>query len=86
MDHGHRISYEALKRGTEVFSRDGERLGIVKRVVADDRTRIFKDVVIDIKLGPGGLKLVDARDVEDIFERGLHLRLSADEVDALPAP
>ncbi|MCW2989424.1 MAG: hypothetical protein JWM73_18 [Solirubrobacterales bacterium] len=86
MDHGHRISYQALANGTEVFDRDGKRLGVVQRVVADTRTHIFKDVVIDTKLGPGGLKLVDSRDVEDIYERALVLKLSAAEVEALPKP
>jgi sporulation protein YlmC with PRC-barrel domain len=86
MDHGHRISYQALKKGTEVFDRDGARLGVVQRIVADTKTHIFKDLVIDTKLGPGGLKLVHPADVEDILERAVVLKLSAAEVDALPAP
>lgn len=86
MDHGHRISYQALRRGTEVFCRDGTRLGVVQKVVADTRTHIFKDLIIDTKLGPGGLKVVHPADVEDIFERGVHLKLSATEVDGLPNP
>lgn len=86
MDRGHRISYQALKRGTEVFDRDGTRLGVVQRVIADTRTHIFKDLVIDTKLGPGGLKLVHPADIEDIFERAVVLKLSGGEVDALPAP
>lgn len=83
MDHGHRISYQALKRGTEVFDRDGVRLGVVQRVVADAKTHIFKDLVIDTKLGPGGLKAIHPADVEDIYERRVDLKLSAAEVDAL---
>ncbi|MFL5845130.1 MAG: PRC-barrel domain-containing protein [Solirubrobacteraceae bacterium] len=85
-DHGHRIAYHALRNGTEVFDNAGKRLGVVQRVVADAKTQIFKDVVIDTKLGPGGLKLVDSRDVEDIYERALVLKLSAAEVEALPKP
>ena len=86
MDHGHRVSYQALKKGTEVFARDGTRLGVVQRVIADTRTHIFKDLVIDTKLGPGGLKLVHPADIEDIFERAVELKLTAAQVDALPAP
>jgi sporulation protein YlmC with PRC-barrel domain len=86
MDHGLPISYQALKNGTEVFDRDGKRVGVVQRVVADTATDIFKELIIDTKLGPGGLKVVDPADVEDIFERAVHLKLSAQEVDALPAP
>ena len=86
MDHGHRISYQALKKGTEVFSSDGTRLGVVQRVVADAKTHIFKDLVIDTKLGPGGLKLVHPADIEDIHERAVLLKLDAAAVEALPAP
>ena len=85
-DRGHRISYQALRNGTEVFCCDGTRLGVVQRVVADTRTHIFKDLVIDTKLGPGGLKVVHPADVEDIYEKAVVLKLSAAEVDALPAP
>lgn len=86
MDHGHRISYQALKKGTEVFSSDGVRLGVVQRVVADAKTHIFKDLVIDTKLGPGGLKLVHPADIDDIHERAVVLKLDAAAVDGLPAP
>lgn len=86
MDHGHPISYQALKKGTEVFDRDGARLGVVQRVIADTKTHIFKDLIIDTKLGPGGLKLVHPADIGDIYERRVILKLTAVEVDALPAP
>ena len=86
VDHGHRISYQALKSGTEVFSSDGQRLGVVQRVVVDAKAHIFNELVIDTKLGPGGLKVVDAREVEDIHERAVVLKLAAVEVEALPKP
>lgn len=86
MDHGNRISYQALERGTEVFSSDGQRLGVVQRVVVDAKAHIFNELVIDTKLGPGGLKVVDARDVDDIHERGVVLALEAAAVDGLPKP
>lgn len=86
MDHGERISYQALTRGTDVFDREGVRLGVVQRVVADARTHIFRDLVIDTKLGPGGLKVVHPADIEDILERAVLLKLSAADVEALPKP
>jgi sporulation protein YlmC with PRC-barrel domain len=86
VERGHRISYQALRNGTEVFDREGLRLGVVQRVVADAKTHIFKAVVIDTKLGPGGLKLVDSRDIDDIYERALVLKLGAAEVETLPKP
>lgn len=86
VEHGHRISYQALKRGTEVFSSDGQRLGVVQRVVADTKTHIFKELVIDTKLGPGGLKVVHPADIEDIHERRVVLTLDAAAVAALASP
>jgi len=86
VDHGHRISYQALKSGTEVFSSDGQRLGVVQRVVVDAKAHIFNELVIDTKLGPGGLKVVDAREVEDIYERAVTLTLDAAAVANLPKP
>jgi sporulation protein YlmC with PRC-barrel domain len=85
-DRGHRIAYTALRRGTEVFSSDGTRLGVVQRVVADTRTNIFGSLVIDTKLGPGGLKVVAPGDIEDIFEKAVVLKLSAAEAEGLQVP
>jgi hypothetical protein len=86
MDRGHRISYQALRNGTAVFASDEQRVGVVQRVVADTRTHIFKELVIDTKLGPGGLKVVDPADIEDICERAVILRLDAAAVETLPKP
>lgn len=86
VDYGAPISYLVLRPGAEVFSSDGQRLGIVKRVLADKRSSIFDGIVIDVKTGPGGLRFVDAPEVGDIYERAVHLTLTADEARALPKP
>jgi uncharacterized protein YrrD len=79
------ISYLALKSGTDVMSADGRRVGTVQRVLADERTHIFHGVVIDTRLGPGGLRFVAAPDVVEIREDAVAISVAAAQVPALPA-
>jgi uncharacterized protein YrrD len=83
-DLGAAISYLVLKRGAPVYSRDGERLGRVSRVLGDRPTHIFDGIIFDTKAGPGGHRFVDAPEVESIRERGVVLRIDAAEVETLP--
>jgi hypothetical protein len=83
-DLGAPISYLVLKRGTPVYSRDGERVGRVTRVLGDRPTHIFDGVIFDISAGPGGHRFVDAPEVDSIHERGVVLTIDAAEVEALP--
>ena len=80
------ISYLALKPGTDVVSADGQRVGTVQRVLADDRVNIFGGIVIDTKLGPGGLHFVDAPEVVEIREDAVLIAVAAADVPALPKP
>ena len=80
------ISYLALKSGTDVMSADGQRVGTVQRVLADDRAHIFGGIVIDTRLGPGGLRFVDAPEVVEIREDAVVIAAAAAQVPALPAP
>jgi hypothetical protein len=83
-DLGVAISYLVLKRGAAVYSRDGERVGRVTRVLGDRPTHIFDGIIVDTSAGPGGHRFVDAPEVESIYERGVVLKIDAAEVDALP--
>jgi uncharacterized protein YrrD len=83
-DLGVAISYLVLKRGTPVYSREGEQLGQVTRVLGDRPTHIFDGIIFDSKSGPGGHRFVDAPEVESIHERGVVLTIGAAEVEALP--
>ena len=74
MDHGAPGSYLTLSPGTDVVSSDGETVGKVEHVLADEGTEIFDGLVIDVRLGPGGLRFVDAPEVDEIFERAVVLR------------
>lgn len=83
-DLGVAISYLVLKRGTPVYSRDGERLGRVTRVLGDRPTHIFDGIIFDTSAGLGGHRFVDAPEVDSIHERGVVLKIAADAVDELP--
>jgi uncharacterized protein YrrD len=75
-----------LKEGTAVFSCDGESLGEVEHVLADSDTDIFDGLVIDRSVLPGGHRFVDADQVEEIFERGVLLKLDRKAAETLPEP
>jgi hypothetical protein len=83
-DLGAPISYLVLKRGTAVYSRDGERLGRVTRVLGDRPTHIFDGIIFDTSAGPGGHRFVDAPEVESLHEHGVLLKIDAAGVEALP--
>jgi len=83
-DLGAPISYLVLKRGTPVYSRDGERLGRVVRVMGDIPTHIFDGIIFDTTAGPGGHRFVDAPEVGQIYDRGVVLTIAAAEAEALP--
>jgi hypothetical protein len=83
-DLGAPVSYLVLKRGVSVYSKDGERLGRVVRVLAAPEAHLFDGIVFDTKAGPGGRRFVDAPEVGRIFERGVVLKIDAAEAEALP--
>ena len=47
---------------------------------------IFDGIVIDQSVLPGGHRFVDAEHVEEIFERGVLLKLDAAAAESLPEP
>jgi uncharacterized protein YrrD len=83
-DLGAPLSYLVLQKGVPVYSRDGERLGRVTRVLSAPEANMFDGIIFDIKTGPGGHRFVDAPEVESIHERGVVLKISAAEVESLP--
>ncbi len=85
-DLGAPISYLVLKRGTPVYSSEGERLGRVVRVRGDRPTHIFDGIVFDTTAGPGGHRFVDAPEVGEIYERGVVLKIDAAAAEELPKP
>jgi PRC-barrel domain len=85
-DLGAPSSYLALEPGTAVYTSEGEKIGEVQYVLADDEENVFDGVVIDASMLPGGLRFADAVQVAQIFERGVVLGLTAAEAERLPEP
>jgi hypothetical protein len=83
---GDPASYLTLQAGTDVISADGDLVGVVEHVLGDEQTGIFDGIVIDVRLGPGGLHFVDGPEVAEIRESGVVLAISAAEVGRLPKP
>jgi uncharacterized protein YrrD len=77
-------SYVALSEGTPVLSSDGERLGRVAEIRADLGADVFDGLVISA--GPLGTerRFVEAARVEEIYERGVVLKLDAARAAELP--
>lgn len=83
-DLGAPVSYLALEEGTAVLAVDGDELGHVAYVLADEENDIFDGIVISHGLGRH--TFADAEQVGEIHERGVVLTLTAAEAEALPEP
>ena len=83
-DLGAPVSYLALEEDTAVLSADGEEVGHVAHVLADEESDIFDGVVISHGLGRH--TFADAEQVGAIHEHGVTLTMSAAEAEALPEP
>lgn len=86
MDLGQPVAYLAFEPGADVVSSDGEVVGKVEHVLAAAEEDIFDGLVIDMRLGPGGRRFVDAEQVDELYERGAVLTIPAGEVERLPEP
>lgn len=80
------VSWRALPVGADVISSDGARVGAVQETLADQPSNIFEGVVIDIRLGPGGLRFVDSSQIAAIYEDRVVLTVARGGVGDLPAP
>jgi len=85
-DLGEPSSYLALKPGVSVYSSDGEALGSVEHVLADPEVDVFDGIVLDTSVLPGGHRFADAPQVDAVYDRGVVLRITADEAKGLPEP
>lgn len=85
-DLGPRSSYLAVRKGVPVFASDGEELGRLDEILKDPEADMFDGVIFDGRLGPGGLRFVDAPEVGEIYEQGIVLKIDAAAAAKLPAP
>ncbi|WP_051222871.1 hypothetical protein [Conexibacter woesei] len=84
--YGEPSSFLQAASGIDVISADGERVGALKHVLADEQTAIFDGIVIDVRTGPGGHRFVDAPQVAEFFEQAVVLTIPAADVATLPEP
>ncbi len=79
-DLGDPISYLTLEKGADVFSADGERIGVVAAVQADEGSDIFDSIVLDRNsILPGGREEIPAEEIDEIYERGVVLSAGAEQ-------
>jgi hypothetical protein len=83
---GRPIAWQALEPGGEVICAGGERVGTVEHVLGDTAADIFDGLVVDVRVGAGGLRFVDAPEVAEIRERAVRISIGADALDRLPEP
>jgi hypothetical protein len=82
-ERGEPISYMVLAEDTPVYSSDSQRLGKVKRVLADTGADIFDGLIVDTD---GGDRFVDAPNVDGLYENAVILTLSAGDAQHMPEP
>jgi hypothetical protein len=85
-DLGQPTSYMVLQQGASVYSSDGEKLGEVEHVLADADLDVFDGFVLDTSVLPGGHRFVDASQVDEVYERGVTLKVDAAAAEGLPEP
>ena len=85
IDLGDPASYLVLEEGADVYASDGEKVGAVAEIRADLVNDIFDGLVV--RHGPlGHGHFVEAEQVDEIYERGVVLALTAHDVEGLPEP
>ncbi len=82
-DLGQPSSYLALEAGAPVYACDGEEIGKVEQVLADEGEDIFDGLVVS---GPDAQRYVAGEQVEEIFDRGVLLKLDVAAAGELPPP
>ncbi|HEY4278184.1 MAG TPA: hypothetical protein VGM91_08200 [Conexibacter sp.] len=86
-DLGAPASYLVLRNGVGVYDASGQHIGAVEHVLSDDADDIFDGIVVDTRLGPGGMRFADSEQVDEIFERGVKLKVGVDALhDPEPGP
>lgn len=83
LDCGSPISYLVLGPGTPVYASGHERIGTVERVLYVETEDVFDGIVIQ---SDGDLRFVDADQVDQIYERCVITRLTAEKARHLPPP
>ena len=83
-DLGPPIAYLELPTDIPVYSSDGQEIGRVAHVLADDATGIFDGIVVNAS--GGGHRFADAPDIAELHERGVVLALDSAAAQNLHEP
>jgi uncharacterized protein YrrD len=86
MDLGEPSSYLALSAGTPVYSCDGKQIGKVHHVLGAEDEDVFDGIIIGEHVLGTEHRFADADDVEEIFDRGVVLKLDGVSCADLPKP
>ena len=86
MDLGEPIAYTALPAHVAVYSSDGEQIGKVTHVLADEHEDVFDGVILGEHLFGEAHRFVDADEIGAIYERGVVLKLDRAACEQLPEP
>lgn len=83
-DLGPPVSHLALRDGVTVFDRDGQKVGVVDRVMTDQATGIFEGLIIHTRPVLGGRHLFAAHDqIGELREHGVRLAVGRTELHEL---
>ena len=82
-DLGAPTSYLALDTGVTVLTSDGQEIGSVRHVLAATEEDVFDGLVLDTPRGP---RFADAELIDQLYERGVLLRIDAAAAQRLPEP
>ena len=85
-DLGDPCSYLVLETGTPVYSKDGEKIGELEHVLADEQLDVFDGILIDTTALAGAWRFADAAQIAEIHERGIVLSLNAADAHHLAEP
>jgi hypothetical protein len=77
------VAHLALQEGVPVYDRDGDRLGVVDRVLTDEATGIFDGIVVHTLPLPGRHLYAGHEQIAELRERGVVLSVDARELREL---
>ncbi|HEY2671077.1 MAG TPA: hypothetical protein VGJ07_11975 [Rugosimonospora sp.] len=72
-DLGPPIAYLVLNPGTPVYDHDGNQIGVMEHVLADERSDIFHGLVVRAEPPLPRHAFVDADQIAELHERGVLL-------------
>lgn len=84
-DLGRPIAYLALDEGTAVYDVAGEKIGVVDGTVGDMQADIFDGVIVHTRPLPGDDLFADLDQIEGLYEHGVRLKVTRDELHMPPS-